>query len=492
MEASKAVDSGLHADAAALCVAHPLAYGVALLPFLDVAAHVALIGHYLLEVERGHITRLIIEAPPRHTKTLSVSTIFPSWYLGRHPDREVILATYNQERANDLGRAIRDLMGHETHLALFPDAKVRKDQGSVKSFGLVGGGQAFAVGIGGPTTGRGAHLFVVDDPFKDRLQADSERMRQRVVDWFSSVASTRLYPNGAIVLMATRWHEEDLSGYCLANQADQGWVRLRLPAIAEDADDPLGRKPGEALWPERFSVPVLERMRGIMLPRDWAALYQQRPAPPEGGRFKRNWFRRHRATPDRLHVYITADWAVTPDGGDQTAIAAWGIDTAGALYALDWWKGQVEPDESIKQFLAMAKRWKPLAAFMASGVIRRALSPALNRAMREQLTFVPIQYLAEVADKTVRSTGFAARAAAGLVSFPQGPSWAEEVISELCVFPGGKFDDSVDACSLIGIALDAMVDAQRKREVARGPKPFTWDWVVSGAAEDEAKAPRTF
>jgi predicted phage terminase large subunit-like protein len=490
-EADQVIDASLHADAASLCVAHPLAYAVALVPYLQAAAHVQLIAHYLLEVERGHITRLIIEAPPRHTKTLLTSTIFPAWYLGRHPNREVILATYGQERANDLGRALRDMISHETHRALFPLSTIRKDQGATKSFGLDAGGQAFAVGIGGPTTGRGAHLFIVDDPIKDRLEADSPRMRQRVVDWFSSVASTRLYPTGAIVLMATRWHEEDLSGYCLQNMADQGWVRLRLPAIAEDADDPLGRAPGEALWPERFSTDVLARMRGIMLPRDWAALYQQRPAPAEGGRFKRDWFRRHLSKPERLHVYMAVDWAVTPDGGDKTAIGVWGVDTHGGLYALDWWTGQVEPDASIEQFLSMAKRWKPLAAFMASGVLRRALSPAITRAMREQQAFVPISYLSEVADKVTRSTGFAARASAGLVSFPRGPAWAEEVISELCVFPGAKFDDSVDVCSLMGMALDAMVDAQRKREPASGPKPFTFDWATSGAAE-EKPTPRTF
>ena len=756
-EADQVIDASLHADAASLCVAHPLAYAVALVPYLQAAAHVQLIAHYLLEVERGHITRLIIEAPPRHTKTLLTSTIFPAWYLGRHPNREVILATYGQERANDLGRALRDMISHETHRALFPLSTIRKDQGATKSFGLDAGGQAFAVGIGGPTTGRGAHLFIVDDPIKDRLEADSPRMRQRAVDWFSSVASTRLYPNGAIVLMAcmtgdtpvlmadgsekplaeirpgdqvatydegelssskvmnwtssghdqvfkivtdgglsvranerhpflvleegelkwirvkdlrpghalvrvngesgrarpasaraasspcllvdsvgptttksagptefghlhqtqhpselresstgtgslststaelrrgraacvqsagslpaktsvrigaessalttattqarsegcsattaiclldtlkpplsrwqqrstsdfttdliasieamgveevfdvqiegtenfianglvshnTRWHEEDLSGSCLQNMADQGWVRLRLPAIAEDADDPLGRAPGEALWPERFSTDVLARMRGIMLPRDWAALYQQRPAPAEGGRFKRDWFRRHLSKPERLHVYMAVDWAVTPDGGDKTAIGVWGVDTHGGLYALDWWTGQVEPDASIEQFLSMAKRWKPLAAFMASGVLRRALSPAITRAMREQQAFVPISYLSEVADKVTRSTGFAARASAGLVSFPRGPAWAEEVISELCVFPGAKFDDSVDVCSLMGMALDAMVDAQRKREPASGPKPFTFDWATSGAAE-EKPTPRTF
>ncbi len=491
VEAEQAVESALHADAASLCISHPLAYAVALVPYLQAAAHVQLIAHYLLEVERGHITRLIIEAPPRHTKTLLTSTIFPAWYLGRNPTREVILATYGQERANDLGRALRDMISEPTHQALFPFSAIRKDQGAVKGFGLDAGGKVYAVGIGGPTTGRGAHLFIVDDPIKDRLEADSPRMRQRAVEWFSSVASTRLYPGGAIVLMATRWHEEDLSGYCLQNMADQGWVRLRLPAIAEDADDPLGRKPGEALWPERFSVPVLERMRGIMLPRDWAALYQQRPAPAEGGRFKRDWFRRHIAKPERLHVYMSVDWAVTPDGGDQTAIAVWGVDTNGGLYALDWWTGRVEPDASIEQFLSMAKRWKPMTAFMASGVIRRALSPALARAMKESQRFVPISYLSEVADKQVRSTGFAARAAAGLVSFPRGPAWAEEVITELCTFPGAKFDDSVDACSLIGMALDAMVDAQRKSQPASGPKPFTFDWATSGAA-DEKPSPRTF
>jgi len=489
------VGGGVRIDPVGAVYAHPACYGVTMIPNLQIARHVAIIMQHLVAVERGEIKRLIIEAPPRHTKTLSVSTVFPAWYLARHPEREVILATYSQERANDLGRALRDVLQNPMHTALFPLAKIRRDQQGVKSIGIVGGGKAHAVGIGGPTTGRGAHVFVVDDPFKDRMQADSVKRRKTVIEWFSSVASTRVYKGGAIIVMATRWHEDDLSGWLLANQSDQGWVRLRLPAIAEDADDALGRDVGDALWPENFDLGTLASMRGIMLPRDWSALYQQRPVAAEGGRFKRAWFeRRHTAEslPSGLRLYAFVDWAVTPDDGDYTQIGIWGIGSDGMAYAVDWTGGQFDPDDGIDAFLSICAKHKVKVAFMASGVIRRAIGPALRRAMKERQQFIAVEYLHEGRDKEARSLSFAARASGGMVSFPKGPRWTQEVIDELAVFPGGKHDDCVDVCSLVGMAIDKMIEAAIKSAPKAGAAAYTFDWLASGAGKPEPSEGRTF
>lgn len=493
MPDTQAQAHGVALDPAGAIYAHPACYGVAMMPSLTIARHVAIIMQHLVAVDRGEITRLIIEAPPRHTKTLSVSTVFPAWYLARHPERQVILATYSQERANDLGRALRDMLQEPLHKALFPLATLRRDQSGVKSLGVKGGGKAHSVGIGGPTTGRGAHVFVVDDPFKDRLQADSPVMRKRVVEWFSSVVASRLQKGGSVIVMATRWHEDDLSGWLLANQADQGWTRLRLPAICEDDGDPLGRAKGDALWPENFDAQTLERMRGIMLPRDWSALYQQRPVAIEGGRFKREWFGRHDAgaVPANLKRYAFVDWAVTPDDGDFTQVGIWGIDRDGMAYALDWTGGQWDPADGITRFLDICKKHNIRVAFMASGVIRRAIGPALRKAMKERQQFISIEYLHEAGDKETRSLSFAARASGGMVSFPKGPRWAGEVIDELAVFPGGKHDDSVDVCSLLGLAIDRMIAAAIKTAPKAGPAAYSFDWVASGAG-DEEKQERTF
>ncbi len=234
-------------------------YATAMWPSFEAAAHIRLIADKLEAVERGEIRRLMLFLPPRHGKSLLSTQFLPAWYLGRHPDRFVISASYGQDLADDFGRKVRNLIADPLHVALFPECRLADDSASMRRFNLTASGSYYAVGRGGPITGRGAHLLLVDDPLKDADEARSEPTRRGLHDWYASVAYTRLQPGAAIVLIQTRWHEDDLAGWLLREHPQEGWEVVSLPAIAEREGD--FRKEGEALWPEKYSVAVLEQIR---------------------------------------------------------------------------------------------------------------------------------------------------------------------------------------------------------------------------------------
>jgi predicted phage terminase large subunit-like protein len=244
----------------------------------------------------------------------------------------------------------------------------------------------------------------------------------------------------------TRWNEDDLAGRLIAAQAKGGdqWEKLDLPALSED---------GKALWPEKYSAERLGRIKAAIGPRDWTALYQQRPAPEEGTFFQRGWFKRHARKPDVYNVYITSDYAVTEGGGDYTEHAVWGLDPDNRLFMLDWWHGQTSSDVWIERLLDLIERWKPLCCFGEKGVIEKAVRPQLDRRMMERRVYCRMEWLPSIADKPTRARSFQSRAAMGLVSLPETED-GERVLSQLLTFPAGKHDDAVDVCSLMGAAID--------------------------------------
>jgi hypothetical protein len=264
-------------------------YAVANWPGFELARHHEIVVEQLEAVERGEIDRLMIFLPPRAGKSMITSQFFPSWYLGRHPDRYVIGASYGQELANDFGRKVRNLMVDPLHRGIFPNGALADDSSAAHRFNLVAGGAYHAVGAGGPVTGRGAHLLLIDDAVKNREEAYSAKSRQALREWYQSVAYTRLMPGAAIVLIQTRWHEDDLAGWLLREHASERWQVVSLPAIAEH--DEGWRKEGDALWPSRFPLEVLARTREAIGSAAWMAMYQQRPVAEEGAVFNRQWWR---------------------------------------------------------------------------------------------------------------------------------------------------------------------------------------------------------
>lgn len=397
--------------------------------------------------------------PPRHGKSEKASKRFPAWYMGRNPKRLIIGASYNSDLATDFGREVRNIMASPEYGDVFSGVRLRQDSRAADRMNTEAGGAYFAVGVGTATTGRGAHLGLIDDPFKDRQDADSELQRDRVWDWYRSTFYTRLMPNGAIVVIQTRWHEDDLSGRLL-NGSDK-WEVLDLPAINAE---------GAALWPEWFDVPALERIRQAIGPREWSALYQQKPQPDDGTYFLKDWFKRWSHLPI-VHKYGTSDYATKDGEGDYTVHHIWGVDAQGDLYLVDRWRGQTTSDVWIERHCDLVDIHKPLAWFGEAGPIYRAIEPALQRRMRERGVAVRMEPLPSISDKPTSARGFQSRAATGRVYLPDGPE-GDAVLDELIRFPAGKYDDEVDACSKIGRALDEMHPALvRALKVDPNPRP---------------------
>ena len=407
-------------------------------PLYASANHHRLICEKLEAVERGEIDRLMIFMPPRHGKSELASKRFPAWCLGRNPARQIIAASYNSDLANDFGRNVRNIVDEPEFGEVFPNVSLASDSHAANRMNTNKGGAYVAAGVGTAVTGRGAHIALIDDPFKDREEADSERRRDLVWDWYRSTLFTRLMPGGAIVLIQTRWHEDDLAGRLLESEADQ-WEVLELPAI--DAD-------GNALWPEWYDERALARIKATIGPREWSALYQQRPQPDEGTFFQRSWFKEWEAKP-ALRYYGSSDYAVTDGDGDYTVHRVWGIDAEGALYRVDGWRGQATSDVWIERKLDLIAKYKPLAWFGEGGVIQKAVEPMLRRRMRERKTFCRLEWLPSVSDKPTRARSFQAMAASGRVYVEPGAD-----LSEFLSFPAGKHDDDVDTASLIGRAID--------------------------------------
>jgi predicted phage terminase large subunit-like protein len=412
-------------------------------PDFRVGEHHCEIAAALESVERGECDRLMIFAPPRHTKSELASRRFPAWYLGRHPDRQLICATYSGDFALDFGRDVRGIVQSEDYRKVFPDVTLAADSQAANRWHTNAGGVSVYVGVGGPITGRGAHVALIDDPFKNREEADSEIRRETVWKWYTSTLRTRLMPGGAIVLILTRWHEDDLAGRLLETQGAQ-WKVVSLPAIADE-----GTSKERALWPAWYPLPELKRIKADVGARDWSALYQQKPTPDEGTYFQREWLKSWTKRPAQLHIYGTSDYAVTANGGDWTVHRVWGVDPSGDIYRLGGWRGQTSSDVWIEKKLDLIQQHRPLAWFGESGVIQKAVEPMLTRRMRERQVFCRMEWLPSISDKPTRARGFQARAAMGKVYFEPGAE-----IDEFLHFPAGKHDDDVDTASLIGRALE--------------------------------------
>lgn len=402
------------------------------------ANHHRLIAEKLEAVERGEIDRLMIFMPPRHGKSELASKRFPAWCLGRQPRRQIIAASYNSDLASDFGRNVRNIVAEPEFRQVFPSVSLAPDSQAANRMNTNHGGTYVAAGVGTAVTGRGADIALIDDPFKDREEADSERRRDVVWDWYRSTLFTRLMPNGAIVLIQTRWHEDDLAGRLLEAEGDQ-WEVLDLPAI---------NPAGEALWPEWYDVDALTRIKNTIGQREWSALYQQQPQPDDGTFFQRDWFKTWTKLPD-VRYYGTSDYAVTDGGGDYTVHRIWGVDGKGEIYRVDGWRDRTTSDVWIEKKLDLIAKYKPLCWFGEGGVIQKAIEPMLKRRMQERRIFCRMDWLPSVADKPTRARAFQAMAASGRVHFEQGAD-----IGEHLVFPAGKNDDDVDCSSLIGRAID--------------------------------------
>ncbi|MEU6016980.1 terminase family protein [Streptomyces sp. NPDC047515] len=301
------------------------------------ARHLDLIDKAFVRIANGERMRILLNMPPRHGKSARAARWAPLWYLARHPDHRVMIASYAAKLAEGHGRWIRDSikeMGSQIGIEL------RYGSMAANRFDLAGTpGGLVTAGVGGSLTGMGANVAIVDDPLKDAKEADSPVKLANLWDWWQQVLNTRMEPNGSIVVIQTRWSENDLAGRILQSGAE-GWTVLDLPALALTDNDPLGRKVGEPLWPERFRHKHLARFKKDVGERGWWALYQQQPRPLEGGVWKWPWITTHRTSlaafraVDLTRVLVAIDTAGGREDSDEVGLVAVGSDAEDELYVL--------------------------------------------------------------------------------------------------------------------------------------------------------------
>lgn len=439
------------------------------------AKHLDLLCRLLEQVELGSIPRLIISMPPRHGKSMAVTETFPSWFLGKQPDRRVIEVSYGDKFAQKFGRANRRKID-EFGMWLF-DISISRDNASVTNWSIEGQpGGMISAGVGGGITGEGADLLVIDDPIKNRKEAESLTYRDSLWAEWQDTLMSRLHPGGRVVIIMTRWHEDDLVGRLLKQDSVGEWRVINLPALAEDEDKELKRSPGEALWPEHgFDENWAENVKCKVGLRTWESLYQGHPTPQDGGLFRASTFRRFRATGtcyrlltpegERIYdhsqcrVFQTCDVAGSrKSSADYFVLGTFALTPNGDILVLDILRERLEgPDQPIlirRKF----QEWKPVMIGIESANMGLTL---YQQVVRDGL---PVVELRPEADKYTRAIPAAARYEAGAVYHRENAPWANDLEAELIAFPNGAHDDQVDVIAYAAfIQAWGYLDAMQKK-----------------------------
>ena len=425
------------------------------------AQHHTLLLRTLQRISSTPHGRLMVFMPPGSAKSTYASVVFPAWYLASAVNRRVILASYGDDLARKHGRRTRQLLRDARCMATF-DTAITADSAAAQEFALTNGSEYMAAGILSGITGNRAHGIVIDDPIKGRAEADSEVIRERTYQAYEDDVLTRLVPGGWLVIVQTRWHEDDLSGRLLPEYwaGESGTIKCRdghdwevicLQARCQVQPDPVGRVLDEYLWPEWFDAAHWATFEGNK--RTWSALYQQMPAPADGVLFKRADMGSYSQRPAVLRVFGASDYAVSPDSGDWTEHGVFGVDPTGQVYVLAWWRGQTAPDVWIEAQCGMILEHSPLIWFGEAGPIRRSIEPFLRKRMIERNAMCRLEWLPSVTDKETRAQAIIGLAGMGRVWWPERATWLAEVQRQCLAFPAAKHDDAVDVLSLIGRGL---------------------------------------
>jgi predicted phage terminase large subunit-like protein len=440
----------------------------------------------LMRLEARQTRRLILTCPPRHGKTTLATRALMAWHMGRHPEQHLMFGTYNDTFAEENGRAVRDLVLSPQHRQVFPDAALKPGSAAVTRLETVQGGVISFAGRGATFTGRGGHGLILDDPIKNDEEADSKLIRDKLWNWFIKTVTTRMMTEDAFILLVqTRWHEDDIIGRLLDptnpyyNEDEaKDWTVLEMPAIAGD-NDILGRKPGEVLWPERFGLHFLDTQRRRD-PRAFEALYQGRPTPEGGTFFTADMIRTYvpGELPKDLRYYCASDHAVTLEQRhDKTCLLPVGVDRHDNIYILDdvWWQ-KAEADVTTEAMLALMKKYKPIYWWAERGHISKSIGPFLRKRMMEEHTFVSVVQVQPAADKQQRAQSIQGRMSMGRVYFPAHARWWPGAREQLIRFPNGANDDFVDALAYIGIGMMQQVGPGSDKLV-RAISPGTFGWL---------------
>lgn len=388
-------------------------------------------------MRRGEFDRLAIFMPPRHSKSETCTVRGPAYLLEANPEERILVTGYNESMARRFSRKTRTILKSRIELS--------KEKSGVDEWETAAGGGLVARGVGTPPTGFGFGWIFIDDPIKKREEAESETYRNKTWDWYTDDLYTRLEPGGKIVMTLTRWHHDDVAARALASEPDK-WRILRLPALAEE-NDPIGRQPGEALWPDRFSAQALQRIRDIQTDETsgayaFEALYQQNPSPREGAFFKVNNLQIVDALPAGLRSCRAWDLAASIQGDYTAGVQVAGPDANGLWYVVDVTRGRWLPDERDAQLRQTAQ------LDGRSVKIRLAQDPGqagVDQVQRLTRMLAGFSVVAErvTGAKETRAEGIASQINAGNVRLVKG-KWNKDFIEELRQFPLGANDDQID------------------------------------------------
>lgn len=434
----------------------------------------AKLEQFLEDCVNGRSPRLMITFPPRHGKSEQTSRKFPAFALGKYPHLEIILASYAASLAEGFSKHVLSLLRDDKFPRLFPELQLDPNDQAMSGWRTTKGGGLKPAGVGVGVTGMGAHLLIIDDPFKDRKEADSDVVRNTTWDWYTDVAMTRLAPGGGILIINTRWHDDDLSGRLLAMMQDaerdleyvDKWDLVNFMAIADTdeyltldnrlVEEPeegarLVRRAGEALHPARYPTSLLLRIKAAMHPRSWNALYQQKPVPDDGDFFSRDQIIEYDPAFGKLDgtAYIACDFAITEKESADWTVVAVGLhmpnDTVHVDDIIRFRSG--DAFRIVDTLLTLFQRYKlqnPVLG-VEDGQIWRSLSALFYAEARKRGLYPVVELLRPLTDKGNRAKPLQGRMQMHMVTFDKGAPWLEKMSEELLRFPTGVHDDIVDA-----------------------------------------------
>ena len=407
--------------------------------------HHRIIAEKLEKIATGELKRLIVNMPPRHSKSEFASYLMPAWFLGRNPKLKIIQATHNTELAVRFGRKVRNLIETEAYYEIFPETKLKADDKAAGRWGTEAGGEYFAAGVGAAVTGRGADLFIIDDPHSEQ-DALSEGAFDNAYEWYTSGPRQRLQPGGAIILVMTRWGTKDLTGKLMKAQANDmmsdEWEVVEFPAIMP-SDKPL--------WPEFWNKDDLLKVKAALPVSKWNAQWQQQPTAAEGAIVKREWWQtwEKEDVPPVKYIMQSYDTAFSKkETADYSAITTWGVfqpEEGGAdhIILLDARRGRYNFPELKEVALEEYDYWEPDMVIIEAKATGTPLTDELRRTGIPVLNYTP----AKGRDKVTRMHTVAPIFEAGMVWAPE-KKFADEVIEECAAFPNGDHDDFVDSMTM--------------------------------------------